>query len=83
MEGISETQSPPSLVNFMKYALILSLVLNLYFQFQENIFHSYISYRYCSGKSWKSIQSGSTTVLHIPYLIDTSKQGYENPTCQK
>jgi hypothetical protein len=67
----------------MKYVLILSLTLNLYFQFQQDIFESYISYHYCNGKPWESFQSGRTAILHIPYIIDTRKQGYENPVCRK
>lgn len=69
----------------MKYLLICSLLLNLWFQFGENIFDSYVRFTYCKNSSVESFQFGEYEILgfnflHINHIIEPY-DGYSTVTC--
>jgi len=69
----------------MKYFLLLSLLLNIWFQCSENIFEAYVDYHYCKGTPHSSIQFSEYNVLgihlfHINYVV-SPQDSYSTVTC--
>lgn len=52
----------------MKYILIISIALNTWFQFRENIFYEYVDYHYCPGSSTKGVQFSEYNLLGFHFL---------------
>jgi hypothetical protein len=58
----------------MKYFLILSLLLNVWYQCRQNIFEVYVDYHYCKGQPNSSYQFSEYDILgihlfHINYIV--------------
>ncbi len=70
----------------MRYLLILSIILNLWFQFRENIFFKYVDWKYCPNSSHESVQFGEYDIfgfnlLHIDRVTDIYED-FDTVTCR-
>lgn len=69
----------------MKQLLIISLMLNLWFQFNDTLFYTYVDFVYCPNSESKSVQSGQYSIFgfelfKINYVIEP-EETYSTVTC--
>lgn len=70
----------------MRYLLVISLLLNLWFQFNKNIFEKYVDLKYCPNSSYESLQYTEYEIfgfnlLHINHVVDIY-ENYDTVTCK-
>lgn len=70
----------------MKYLLVLSVILNFWFQFSENVFEKYVDLKYCKNSQYESLQSGEYEILglnlfHVHHVIDIY-ENFDTVTCK-